>query len=72
MTERWGVIGCSHSYINLMVYLREAFQSKNQRTLGISPNRGGGRQKINKVPSFKIRGGSSEIKKSQVPEGIKD
>ena len=33
--------------------IREAFQSKKQRNLGISPNRGeGGRQKIKKVPSF--------------------
>ena len=32
--------------------LREAFQSKTQQNLGISPNRGGGRRKIKKVPSF--------------------
>ena len=34
--------------------LSEAFQSKKQQNLGISPNMGGegGRQKIKKVPSF--------------------
>ena len=31
--------------------IREAFQLKKQRNLGISPNMGGGRQKIKKVPS---------------------
>ena len=40
--------------------LREAFQTKKRENLGNGPNRGGGRKKIKKVPSwekFKIRGG---------------
>ena len=59
-------------------YIREAFQSKKQRNLGIWPLGVGGQQKIKKVPSFswekfKNRGGGfRKSKKSQVPEGIKD
>ena len=53
--------------------VREAFQIKKRGNLGNGPNQeggwGGGRPKIKKVPSFrwknfKIKGGSSEIKKS--------
>ena len=36
-----------------MKYIREAFQSKNQRNLGISPNRGGS-SKNQKSPKFQL------------------
>ena len=54
----------------------EAFHSKNQQNLGISPNRGGVVKK-SKSPKFswekfKIRGGPHISKKSQVSEGTKD
>ena len=59
------------------IQLREAFQSKKPRNLGISPNRGGGRQKIKKSQvsvgkSSKLGGGPHISKKSQVSEGTKD
>ena len=49
--------------------LREDFQSKKQRNLGISPNRGGGvvekskKSQVSVGNSSKLGGGSSEIKK---------
>ena len=51
---------------------------KSGETWELVQIRGGGRQKIKKVPSFswekfKIRGGGlRKSKKSQVPEGIRD
>ena len=38
---------------NVVIQLREAFQSKNQRNLGISPN-GGGASKNQKSPKFQL------------------
>ena len=60
-----------------LTMLREAFQSKKQRNLGIIPNRGVVVEKSKKSQvsvgnSSKLGGGLQKSKKSQVPEGIKD
>ena len=59
------------------ITLREAFQSKKQPNLGISPNRGGVVKKSKKSQvsvekSSKLGGGPHISKKSQVSEGTKD
>ena len=57
-----------HASLKHVIIIREAFLSKKQRNLGISPNRGGGVKKSKKSQvsvgkSSKLWGGSSEIKK---------
>ena len=57
--------------------LREAFRSKKQPNLGISPNRWGVVKKSKKFQvsvgnSSKLGGGLRKSKKSQVSEGTKD
>ena len=59
------------------IVLREAFQSKKQRNLGISPNSGGGvveskKSQVSVGNSSKLGGGLQKSKKSQVQEGIRD
>ena len=55
--------------------LREAFQSKKQQNLGISPNRGGGESSKNqKSPRFQLGKVPDKVGSlgSQVPEGLKN
>ena len=40
--------------VSLEISLREAFQSKKQQNLGISPNRGAGSSKNQKSPKFQL------------------
>ena len=71
---------CAYIYmfpLSLREKLREAFQSKKQPNLGISPTRGGVVKKSKKSQvsvgkSSKLGGGLRKSKKSQVSEGTKD